>query len=84
MASFRLVSWGSLPLGALAGGVVGQAFGLPAVFIGAAVVHAALLPTRLILTDAFMAQVEAHAAANADVEALPPVPVGERPPPAAG
>ena len=66
MASFRVISWGSLPLGALAGGVVGQAFGLPAVFIGAAVVHAALLPSRLILTDAFLAQVEAHAAANAD------------------
>ena len=35
-------------------------------FIGAALIHIALLPSRLILTNAFMAQVEAHAAANAD------------------
>jgi MFS family permease len=76
MASFRVISWGSLPLGALVGGLVGQAFGLPAVFIGAAVVHASLLLTRLILTDAFMAQVEGHAAANADAEA-PPAPTPE-------
>jgi MFS family permease len=66
MASFRVISWGSLPLGALLGGVIAQSFGLIAVFITGAVIHIALLPSRLILTDAFMAQVEAHAAANAD------------------
>jgi MFS family permease len=65
MASFRVISWGSLPIGALLGGIVGQTFGLPAVFIGAAILHLCLLPSRLILTDDFMAQVEAHAAANA-------------------
>ena len=67
MASFRLISWGSLPLGALLGGIVAQTFGVPAVFIGAAILHLCLLPSRLILTDAFMAQVEGAAAANADV-----------------
>ena len=61
MASFRVISWGSLPIGALLGGIIGQTFGLPAVFIGAALIHVALLPSRLILTDAFMAQVEAAA-----------------------
>jgi MFS family permease len=66
MASFRVISWGSLPLGALLGGIIGQSFGLTAVFIGAAIVHVCLLPSRLILTNDFMAQVEAHAAANAD------------------
>jgi MFS family permease len=71
MASFRVISWGSLPIGALLGGIIGQTFGLPAVFIGAAVIHLALLPSRLILTDGFMAQVEAHAAANADAEPVP-------------
>jgi MFS family permease len=65
MASFRVISWGSLPLGALLGGVLGQAFGLPAVFIGAAVIHAVLLLSRLVLTNEFMEGVEAHAAANA-------------------
>jgi MFS family permease len=64
MASFRVISWGSLPIGALLGGLVAQSFGLTAVFIGAAAIHIALLPSRLILTDGFMAQVEAHAAAN--------------------
>jgi MFS family permease len=64
MASFRIVSWGTLPLGALLGGLVGQTFGLPAVFITAAVIHAFLLPSRLILNDAFMAEVEDQARAN--------------------
>jgi MFS family permease len=73
MGSFRVISWGALPLGALLGGIVGQTFGLTAVFIGAAAIHLCLLPSRLILTDAFMAQVEAAAAANADATpAVPP------------
>ena len=68
MASFRVISWGSLPLGALLGGIIGQTFGLTAVFIAAAIIHICLLPSRLILTDAFMAQVETAAAANAVAE----------------
>ena len=40
MASFRVISWGSIPLGALLGGIIGQAFGLTAVFISAAAIHA--------------------------------------------
>src|SRR4029079_7738482 len=42
MASFRVISWGSLPIGALLGGLVAQSFGLTAVFIGAALIHIAL------------------------------------------
>jgi MFS family permease len=74
MASFRVISWGSLPLGALLGGIVGQTLGLTAVFVGAALIHLALLPSRLILTNEFMAQVEAHALANqaADGDPRPP------------
>lgn len=68
MASFRVISWGALPLGALLGGIIGQTLGLTAVFIAAAVIHLCLLPSRLILTDAFMAQVEAHAAELAAAE----------------
>jgi len=64
MASFRIISWGSLPLGALLGGLVGQTFGLPAVFIFAAVVHGLLLSSRLVLNDAFMTEVEEQARAN--------------------
>jgi MFS family permease len=69
MASFRVISWGSIPLGALLGGIIGQAFGLTAVFLSAAVIHALLLLSRTILTDEFMAQVEAQAALNADAAA---------------
>jgi MFS family permease len=65
MASFRVISWGSLPLGALLGGLVGQGFGLSAVFIAAAAIHVILLASRLVLTDAFMDQVERHAAETA-------------------
>ena len=68
MASFRVISWGALPLGALLGGIIGQTLGLPAVFIAAAVIHLCLLPSRLILTNEFMAQVEAHAAETAAAE----------------
>ncbi len=68
MASFRVISWGALPLGALLGGIIGQTFGLTAVFIAAAVIHLCLLPSRLILTNEFMAQVEAHAAENVTAE----------------
>jgi MFS family permease len=64
MASFRVISWGSLPLGALIGGIVGQTLGLTAVFIGAAAIHLLLLPSRLILTDEFMDQAEAEAEAR--------------------
>jgi MFS family permease len=66
MASFRIVSWGTLPLGALLGGIIGQTLGLPAVFIGAAVIHLSLLPSRLILNDAFMAEVDVQAQAVAE------------------
>jgi MFS family permease len=68
MASFRIISWGTLPLGALLGGLVGQAFGLTAVFVFAAIVHALLLPSRLILNDRFMAEVEEQARANVAAE----------------
>ena len=37
--------------------------------VGAALIHLCLMPSRLILTDSFMAQVEAHAAANSDAAA---------------
>ena len=51
-------------LGALLGGIVGQSFGLTAVFVTAAVIHGLLLFSRLILNDQFMAEVEEQARAN--------------------
>ena len=64
MASFRIISWGTLPLGALLGGLIGSSFGLVAVFITAAAIHLLLLPSRLILNEAFMAEVEEQAMAT--------------------
>src|SRR4029079_9493365 len=66
MASFPVISWGSLALAARLVGDRGQAFGLPAVFLSAAAIHALLLLSRTILTDEFMDEVEAQAALNAD------------------
>ncbi|HEY3485638.1 MAG TPA: MFS transporter, partial [Ilumatobacteraceae bacterium] len=50
-STYRLLAWGTMPLGALLGGLVGQAFGLTAVFVvGAALVLALLVP-NLVITD---------------------------------
>ena len=61
-AAYRFFGWGAGPLGAIAGGVIAQLFGVPAVFAFAAVVCAALLWVRRSLTD------EAIDAAEAAVE----------------
>lgn len=50
-ASYRLFAWGTQPLGALAGGLVGELLGLPAVFILAGLLIAVLLAARGIVTD---------------------------------
>jgi MFS family permease len=64
VATFRMLGWGALPLGAAIGGVIGEAFGLRAVFATAAVVTALLLPTRLLITDRRIAEAEAEAEAQ--------------------
>jgi MFS family permease len=62
VASFRLLGMGTLPLGALLGGFLGEAFGLTAVFVSAAILTIVLLPARLVITDARIAAVEAAVA----------------------
>ncbi|MFI6812933.1 MFS transporter [Nonomuraea sp. NPDC050328] len=50
-SAYRLIGMGGSPLGALAGGLVGEAYGLPAVFVSAVVVcliAVALISPRLI------------------------------------
>lgn len=64
VGTFRLLGLGTLPLGALMGGVLAQAFGLPAVFWFAALATLALLPARLLVTDARLAAAEAEAGAR--------------------
>lgn len=42
-SAYRLLAWGTMPFGALAGGLLAEAFGLPSVFIGMGVLVLALL-----------------------------------------
>jgi len=59
VASFRMLALGTLPVGAFVGGVIGEALGLQAVFVAAAVITAVLLPTRLIVNEAAIDAAEA-------------------------
>ena len=58
-ASYRLLAWGSQPLGALLGGVAAEVLGLRAVFLLAAVLTGSLLFARRILTEEAIAAAEA-------------------------
>jgi MFS family permease len=64
-ASYRLLAWGTQPLGAIVGGAIGEAFGIRAVFVVAGVLTLLVLVGRLVVTDA------AIAAAEAEVEPAP-------------
>jgi MFS family permease len=64
-ASYRLLAWGSQPIGALLGGLLAQWLGLPAVFIIAGVVVALLLLLRRIITDEAISAAEAEGDAEA-------------------
>lgn len=67
---YRLVAWGTMPLGAAAGGLLAQALGLRAVFALMAAVTLALCLGMLIVTDARMD------AAERDAVFAPPVGAG--------
>jgi MFS family permease len=71
-ASYRLLAWGTMPIGAALGGIIGEVLGLRAVFLVAAIASGLLILGRLIVTD------EAIAAAEAASEqaAAPDVPAG--------
>ena len=43
-SAYRFVGWGAIPVGALLGGLLADAFGLRAAFVAAAVLGAASLP----------------------------------------
>ena len=51
-SGYRLVAWGSMPLGAVLAGVLGNLFGLRAVFAVAGIGTLALLALMPLLTDA--------------------------------
>jgi MFS family permease len=61
-ASYRLLAWGTQPIGALLGGLLGQAFGLPAVFLVSGAVVLVLLPLFVtIVTEREIAAAETGA-----------------------
>ena len=63
-SGYRLLGWGTIPLGAALGGVVGELFGLRAVFWMAGVGNVLLLaPLVAIVTDDAIADAEAESAA---------------------
>jgi MFS family permease len=61
-SAYRLFAWGTQPIGALLGGVVGELLGLPAVFILSAILGLSLVLTRVILTEDALRQAEAEGA----------------------
>lgn len=57
-ASYRLLAWGSQPIGAVLGGLIGQVLGLQAVFLVAGAGTALLVLARTIVTDRAIAEAE--------------------------
>src|SRR5439155_19636452 len=60
-SSHRLVAWGTKSLGALAGGAVAQAFGLPAVFASMTVLAFAVVAGLFVVTEDALTAAEAAA-----------------------
>ena len=60
-ASYRLVGWGTMPLGAILGGFLAEALGLRATFAIAAAVTLLLLPAFRLVTEEAIDRAEAAA-----------------------
>lgn len=58
-ATYRLLAWGTMPVGAALGGLVGEAWGLPAVFWLFGGLQVALVLGRLVVTEEAIARAEA-------------------------
>ncbi len=59
-AAYRLFAWGTQPIGGLVGGIIGQLFGLPAVFLFGGVLALSLLLARLVIDEPALAAAEAE------------------------
>lgn len=64
-SAYRLLAWGTMPLGAAAAGIIAQLFGIPAVFLTMGVVVLSLMIGMIWVTDARMAATETDAEAEA-------------------
>jgi MFS family permease len=60
-AGYRLLAWGSMPLGAALGGFLGEQFGLRATFAVSAAITLSLLPLLRLVTTAKLEAAEAAA-----------------------
>jgi hypothetical protein len=60
-AGYRLLGWGTMPVGAAIGGLVAQAAGVRTAFAVSAVLQLTVLLGRAIVTDGAMAEAEAAA-----------------------
>ncbi len=79
-AGFRLLAWGTMPLGALLGGLLGEVAGLRVVFAVAGTAGLLLLLVRI--TDAELAAAESAAAESAAAESAAAPAAGRTPDPA--
>ena len=59
-AGYRLFAWGTQPIGALLGGVVGELLGLPAVFLLAGALGLTMLLAGLVVDEPALAAAEAE------------------------
>jgi MFS family permease len=59
-AGYRLFAWGTQPVGALLGGVVGELLGLPAVFLLGGALGLTMLLARLVIDEPALAAAEAE------------------------
>jgi MFS family permease len=59
-AGYRLFAWGTQPVGALLGGVVGELVGLPAVFMLGGALGLTMLLARLVIDEPAIAAAEAE------------------------
>jgi MFS family permease len=69
-SGYRLLAWGTQPIGALLGGVLAELLGLRAVFVVGGILTMTLLAARVVITE------EALRAAEAESEAVAPAPAG--------
>jgi MFS family permease len=60
-AGYRLFAWGTQPVGALLGGVIGELLGLRAVFLLGGLLALTLLLARLVIDEPALARAEAEA-----------------------
>jgi hypothetical protein len=58
-AGYRLLGWGSIPIGAALGGLVAEAAGVRTAFAVSAVLNTTVLLGRAVVTDRAMADAEA-------------------------